>query len=271
MELVVQHQTRYRYDPEAGMAALRLKLFPSDSAGQRTGAWSLTVNGEDVIPLLTDAHGDLVALWHHHGAISEIEIEATGAIVTSDTAGVLRDLPQAARPGIFLRTTDLTLPDDAIRDLADQSSGDTLLARMHDLSRLTGEAIAYRKGATDAETTAAQAMVRGAGVCQDQAHVFISAARTLRVPARYVIGYLFDPEGETAPNETHAWAEVYIQGLGWTGFDVTNEICPTEAYVRLCCGFDAGDAAPVRGTVLGTPDEEMEVAVKVSAAGQAQQ
>ena len=82
------------------------------------------------------------------------------------------------------------------------------------------------------------------------------------VPARYVNGYFLTEPDE--PSEAHhAWAESYIEGLGWLGFDPANGICPTDHYVRLACGLDAGSAAPIRGTRRGGTDEVLDVLVEV--------
>ena len=82
------------------------------------------------------------------------------------------------------------------------------------------------------------------------------------IPARYVTGYLVTDQ--EAPAEAHhAWAEVYLDGLGWVGFDPANHICPTERYVRLACGLDAGSAAPISGTRRGGVDEVLDVVVEV--------
>ena len=57
-------------------------------------------------------------------------------------------------------------------------------------------------------------------------------------PARYVNGY-FVTGGEHCSEAQHAWAEAYIDGLGWLGFDPANQVCPTDRYARLACGLDA--------------------------------
>jgi transglutaminase-like putative cysteine protease len=72
------------------------------------------------------------------------------------------------------------------------------------------------------------------------------------VPARYVVGYLLAPEEKLT--ETHAWAEAFVPDIGWVGFDPANRLCPTDRYVRLGCGLDAADAAPIRGNVMGGPE-----------------
>ena len=101
-------------------------------------------------------------------------------------------------------------------------------------SAIVRDRVDYVAGTTDAHTSAAEALADGKGVCQDHAHIFISAARTLGIPARYVTGYLVLDE-RAAPEAHHAWAEAWVEALGWVGFDVANRICPTERYVRLAC------------------------------------
>jgi transglutaminase-like putative cysteine protease len=134
--------------------------------------------------------------------------------------------------------------------------------RMHVLMNAVRDKVDYAIGVTNAHTSAAEALSDGQGVCQDHAHIFISAARVMGVPARYVNGYFLTDTDE--PSEAHhAWAEAYIEGLGWLGFDPANGICPTDQYVRLACGLDAGSAAPIRGTRRGGTDEVLDVLVEV--------
>ncbi|MGY3290740.1 transglutaminase-like putative cysteine protease [Bradyrhizobium sp. LM3.6] len=69
----------------------------------------------------------------------------------------------------------------------------------------------------------------------------------------------------------HAWAEAYVDGLGWVGFDPANSICATDAHVRVAIGLDYLGAAPVRGTRYGGGPETLAVAVKVEQAGRSGQ
>ncbi|MAS42269.1 MAG: transglutaminase [Rhodobacteraceae bacterium] len=291
MRLSIRHRTVYEYDPAALRLALRLRLWPSVYEGQALPDWTVTVNGEPVKPLLTDDFGDVVALWHAHQPIGSVEIIAQGVVETSDTAGVVRGLGHARAAGVFLRETELTRPDDAICELAAtvaaEKGDDGTLAVMHALCNAVREAVDYRPGVTDADTTASRALALGAGVCQDHAHVFIAAARSLGVPARYVSGYLHvdpvqdDEDADDADRirtddltETHAWAEAFLEGLGWVGFDPSNDVCPTEGYVRLVTGLDANEAAPLRGSVTGASETTLTAEVEVVQAegpGQSQQ
>ena len=175
---------------------------------------------------------------------------------------MLRGLKDATRPQMFLRATPLTEADARIQSLAKDLAGEKPLDRMHALFNAVADAIAYKPSTTSTSTTAAQALKAGKGVCQDHAHVFVSAARSIGVPARYVVGYLLAQD--TKLTETHAWAEAWVPEIGWVGFDAANRLCPTDRYVRLGCGLDAADAAPIRGNVTGNSQERLSASVDIS-------
>ena len=269
MRLTVRHATTYAYEPPADRCALRLRLYPPSFDSQRVLSWMVSVNAQAVPPLLSTASGDREAIWTCLGGAAEVTVVAEGEIETGDTAGVVRGLKETVRPQVFLRTTPLTESDAKIQALAAGIAAGKPLDRMHGLFNTVADAIVYKSGTTSAHTTAAQALKAGKGVCQDHAHVFISAARTMGVPARYVVGYLFAEDGKAT--ETHAWAEAFVPEIGWVGFDPANRLCPTDRYVRLACGLDAADAAPIRGNVSGAAQERLSASVDImQAAGQSQ-
>ena len=114
------------------------------------------------------------------------------------------------------------------------------------------------------ETTALEALARGAGVAQDDAHVFIACCRRLGVPARYVSGYLRNDDPELHVGRTsHSWAEAWVPGLEWVGFDPANNISPRGDSLRVAIGLDYRDAAPVSGRRVGFGDARMSVDAEV--------
>ncbi len=272
MKLVVRHQTIYRYANAASRIALMLRLCPAGFDGQKVLDWTVQVNDRVVERFSANARGDYEAVFQHRDPASEVHIVASGLVETSDRAGVIAGLKREVPPAIFLRQTPLTKADAAIAELATQAAGNTILDRLHALSTLVRERVAYRSGVTTSATNAAQALALGQGVCQDHAHIFTSAARTLGIPARYVVGYLMADEEADALHETHGWAEAYVDGLGWVGFDATNGVCTTERYIRLCCGLDANAAAPIKGSVFGAGQIGIDADVLISeAAGELEQ
>ncbi|MGE3844536.1 MAG: transglutaminase family protein, partial [Vicinamibacterales bacterium] len=91
----------------------------------------------------------------------------------------------------------------------------------------------------------------------------IAVARQMGVPSRYVSGYLWTRGTSVNDEACHAWAEAWVEHLGWVGFDPSHVICPTEAYVRIASGLDYWSAAPIRGVRRGKATERMEVRVHV--------
>ncbi|MFT3726090.1 MAG: transglutaminase family protein [Hyphomonadaceae bacterium] len=264
MRLTIHHATTYTYDPPADRCALRLRLYPPVFDSQKVLDWKVSVNGQAIRPLMTTATGDRELVWTVAGSTPEVAIMAEGEVEVRDTAGVVRGLKDTVRPGVYLRTTPLTQPDKRIEALGAGIAPGKPLERMHALFNAVADAVAYRPATTTSSTTAAQALKAGQGVCQDHAHVFISASRTMGVPARYVVGYLLASDANLT--ETHAWAEAWVQDIGWVGFDAANRLCPTDRYVRLGCGLDAADAAPIRGNVSGMHQERLSASVDISPA-----
>jgi transglutaminase-like putative cysteine protease len=86
------------------------------------------------------------------------------------------------------------------------------------------------------------------------------------VPARYVSGYIHSP-GERTAAASPAWAEAWIPGRGWVGFDATHPVRTTEHHVRLAVGRDYTDAAPTRGVYVGSATGTMSISVRTRATG----
>ena len=162
-------------------------------------------------------------------------------------------------------TRPLTEPAPAIAALVGALPTAERIPWLHALMDAIREEVAYLAGVTDPSTTAAQALSAGQGVCQDHAHIFIAAARLANIPCRYVTGYLLVGEPGQAIAQ-HAWAEAWVPGLGWLGFDPANGVCPTDHYVRLAAALDARYAAPIRGTHRGGVGESLAVEVEVQQA-----
>lgn len=274
MQIEIRHITTYRYATPARYAIQALRLTPPSFDGQDVLAWSISAPGFDSHISYRDGIGNQVHLSTINTPHDGLVIEASGIVETEDRSGIVRGIPEVAPRRVFLRETSRTEPDKGIRDLAKSVSlgrvpTDTLDC-LHSLMRTVADAVSYEIGSTHTHTTAAEALADGRGVCQDHAHVFISAARVIGIPARYVNGYFL--AGTLAPAEAHhAWAEAWVDGLGWVGFDPANNMCPTERYVRLACGFDAASAAPIRGTQTGGENEDLDVRVEVEQQGSQQQ
>lgn len=270
MRIAIRHLSRYQYDQPVPYALQRLRLRPQSGPGQTVVDWRLTVDDVEPTTSYTDGLGNRVDLVRHERNTREIVIVAAGTVETVDRAGVYGMTDGVAPPWIFERETPLTHAGDAVKALAAQvSASDAQLQVLHELMQTIHERIAFEPGSTGVGTDAETALRAGRGVCQDHTHVLIAVARVLRVPARYVSGYLLI-EGVEDQAASHAWAEAYLDGLGWVGFDAANNRCPDDRYVRIATGFDYRDAMPVSGIRTGQGAETLDVEITVQQRAQSQ-
>lgn len=270
MILTIAHETVYRYkEPVRGVVQTH-RLMPARFDGQEIVNWRVELRANEGARVVQggghrDGAGDWVQGWTVVGPVSEVVVLVRGQVVTRDLAGVLCGHRERIAPECYLRPTAATVADRAINDLAQvaRADGGAPLERAHALARAVGGALVYRPGVTAAHTSAPEALALGEGVCQDHAHVLIAAARCVGMPARYVSGYLQASADGVAHEAAHAWAELWVDGLGWVGFDASNGVCPDERYVRLGSGRDAREAAPIQGIARGPAQERLDVSVVV--------
>lgn len=266
MRLRITHETVYRFERPASYAIQTLRLMPRGSGQQFVADWRIDVSQDCRLAPVEDHFGNLTHAFSVDGPIDELSIVASGIVLTEETAGMLRGVPERLPLSLFLRDTPLTKPDAAIRALAEGAERETAgdrLATLHGLMKTLHRRMRFERGASEPSPPAAEAFAAGRGGAEDLAHVFVAAARSLGIPARTVGGYLWRADGGNTRAGGHAWAEAHAGALGWIGFDATNDLCPTEAYVRTACGLDALDAAPIRGTRYGGSGEATSVKVTV--------
>jgi transglutaminase-like putative cysteine protease len=264
MRLAIRHTTKYTFAAPVAHALQRLRLTPKTTQGQSILDWSMEYENAREELEYEDQHHNTVTLISVYEGSREVTVTCRGTVQTQDAAGIIGRHAGHLPLWSFTGQTPLTRPGPRLRQLvrALDFSDQRRLEFLHSLSAAVREEVTYGTGATGVSTTAEEALEHGIGVCQDHAHVFIGAARSVGVPARYVSGYLMMND-RIDQEATHAWAEAHVDGLGWVGFDVSNGISPDPRYVRVATGRDYRDAAPITGVVFGTSTEDLHVDVAV--------
>lgn len=264
MRLAIRHTTRYHFAEPTAHGLQRLRLMPKETQGQTIVEWTMTYEGAREELAYDDQNHNHVTLVSVEDGAEEVAINCSGVVETEDKAGVIGRHAGHLPLWAFLGHTNLTRPGPRIRQLVGSlaRSDDGALPTLHALSAAIRERVAYETGQTHVDTSAEEAAAAGFGVCQDHAQIFISAARAMEIPARYVSGYLM-MDDRTEQEATHAWAEAWVQGLGWVGFDVSNGISPDPRYVRVATGRDYRDAAPITGISFGPAAEHLSVSLAV--------
>lgn len=265
MRLLVRHRTTYRFDQPQQRLVQLARLTPNSSSGQTVLSWEVEVACDARLRWSRDGYGNRLTMLYVEGPVDTLTLTVSGEVLTEDRAGVVGSAPDPLPREVFLRETLLTRSDDTIRALAGQAReiGSGALDHLHALLRLLGARMRFDTGNMDVTRSAAQALELGHGVCQDFAHLFVAATRSMDVPARYVSGHLFRRDGATEQTAAHAWAEAWVEGVGWIGFDAANGVCPDDAYIRVAVGLDYQEAAPISGARTGGGRETLDVAVSV--------
>lgn len=269
MRIRIVHETRYRYEWPVRGVIQHLRLAPRDHDGQHVLSWRIEPDMDGRLQADEDGFGNLVHVFSGDGPVEALTIRVTGEVETTDTAGLVSGAVERVPDAFYLRDTELTQASDPIRRFAQDSTGEAggdMLATLHRLLAATHDTVAFDTRSTETTTSAAEAFRLRRGVCQDLSHVFVSAARHIGIPARYVSGYFHRNDGIVDQEATHAWAEARVPNLGWVGFDPANGICTTDAHVRIAVALDYLGAAPVRGSRRGGGAETLDVKLRVDTA-----
>jgi transglutaminase-like putative cysteine protease len=274
MRIRISHESIYRYDAPVTGVIQTLRLTPRNHDGQYVVFWRIDISEDCRLDSHEDAFGNITHTFTAEGAFTELGVTVDGEVETQDTHGIVRGAIERFPPSLFLRETALTRPDSAILAFAREAraaAGEDALTLLHLATERLHQEIVFDTDPTHTATTAAEAFALRRGVCQDLSHVFIAAARSLGIPARYVGGYFHRADGVVRQEAGHAWAEAFVPDIGWVGFDPANGISPTDAHVRVAIGLDYLGASPVRGARKGGGAEALSVTIHVDqAAGQMQ-
>lgn len=263
MILNVTHETSYQFDEPVRYGLQRVRITPISGPTQSVTQWDLSYANCTPQVSYVDFLGNQVNLIRIDDETKSIVIRAAGQVDTHRNDGVIGPQSNGLPLWYFAKSTELTTIGTGIEALAASvAEEDNPVARLHRLSAAILDVVNYELGGTEPETTAEEVLQAGTGVCQDHAHVFVAAARSLDIPARYVSGYLL-LDDTVQQSAGHAWAEAWVDGLGWVGFDVSNGISADERYIRVAVGRDYLEAAPITGLRYGSGGEQMGVALAV--------
>ena len=241
-KLYVTHKTNYSFEAGPLSGLQQIKKTPYSDSCQMVLDWSLSLKGAKEELSFIDSFNNNVHLIRIEPRTECLVIECKGHVEVADKIGIRGDETS-------------TIP---LRVWTEQTNID-----FHKLMELINRSLDFEKNATDVKTTAEAAFKSGYGVCQDFTNIFIACCRLHGLPARYVSGFLL-LENNQVQEAMHAWAEVFVEGLGWVGFDTANNVSPDDRYIRVALGRDYADAAPIKGLTRGVQNECLSVSIMIS-------
>ena len=274
MRIAIEHRIEYSYSIPASYAIQHLRMTPRSTNTQRVQRWYVTAGRQDRFIEFFDCFGNPVWEAIQIEPHESLKIEATGVVETFPNDGITSGQDEVLPLFHYLAETALTEIGDDVLDLASGVRSAALKEQIDGLHRLmatVGDSMTYTLDHLEAQVPAGEALQRAAGAASDHAHVFIACARSLGIPSRMVTGYRLPDEDDEGPVESgYAWAESWVDGFGWVGFDAAHQVCPAERYVRMSCGADYLAAAPVRQSLRGGGEETASVDISVSQVQQQQ-
>ena len=230
--------------------------------------WRIDIDVECRLKASQDAFGNVVHGFTLDGPLEALAVTAIGEVETFDTRGVVNGAVERFPPELYLRPTPLDARERGARGLRRSPVG----RRREGDAR--SAACAFAGFVPRAFGRAVGSGARSGSQSQDRrkrgtgrgglAHLFIACARALEMPARYVAGYRLDETGTLRRRDRHGWAEGFVPGLGWVGFDASDGICPDERYVRVAIGLDSLGARAVRSAHAGGGEPVVKVKLAVT-------
>ncbi|UAK24687.1 transglutaminase family protein [Sphingomonas nostoxanthinifaciens] len=263
MRLHVVHRTEYRFsEPQSRLVQL-LRLTPGNHAGQCVVAWTIEVDRDARLKPARDGFGNETTMLYVDGPLDRIAITVAGEVLTDDRAGMIAGTPETLAPPFYLQSTPLTRADAGIADfVASLELPAERLSGAHQLAESLHERLVLTDIGPAVDESAIARFAEGKADPRGAAHLLIAAARSAGYPARYVAGHLYRPY-EADAHAAHGWAELYVAGYGWIGFDAHEGRCPTSSYVRVAVGLDYHQAAPISGARVGGGGEALAIDIHV--------
>lgn len=273
MRIHLRHETTHHFNPPARGLIQVLRATPRSHDGQHVAEWRIDIDTDCRLKESDDAYGNIVHTFSLEGPAASVTVTLEGEVETFDTAGVLHGAIERFPLEFFLRDTALTRADEAMRTFARNVVADASspLDAAHRLMGALHRDIAHASGDPDSSPHGAIACFKArAGDTRDIAHIYVALARSLGAPARTACGYHIVSR-DAGLVQQRLWAETHVEGVGWIAFDPAANLCPSETYVRVACGLDWLDVAPVRSSHSGGgPAETMERMRLAQAPGQSQ-
>lgn len=267
MDLEILHTTHFSYAEPVRNSFNETRLQPIHNDRQERLDFGLEISPGARVGEYRDFYRNVVHYFEVNDPHPELKVTAKSRVRTggkpatsgqNGTEEALHDYLQAS--------PFVSLPVEIFREAVDAQGGqEDVLRRAGQLMEHVHGRFVYEPNVTQVHTHVEEVFRLRRGVCQDLAHAMIALCRSVKIPARYVSGYVYcGDRGEMlGAQASHAWVEVHAGKSGWVGLDPTNRCVVDEMHVKVAHGRDYRDVPPVSGNYHGTDQRDLRVVVEV--------
>lgn len=279
MLLRVSHRTRYTYSQPIRLGPQRLRLRPRCDGSVAVQHHALRI---EPLPagrsdILDEAGNVVTCVWFaKETAWLRVDSDFEVRTLRTDPYDYLPEETPLSRP-YTPKLQRLLHPylhpsryAEAVCDLARTLRAGAQTAHQF-AQRINGhlhQHLQYEMRISGQPHSPAETLRRGRGACRDLAVLFIALCRSQGIAARFVSGYQKGQDtgqDEGQARYMHAWAEIYLPGGGWRGFDPTHGVVVADAHVAVAAAADPAGAAPIEGGYHGTADCVLEAEIHIHA------
>lgn len=283
--LNISHVTEYRFSTPVSLLPHRLRLRPLDSHSLRIESSTLDISPAHSVRWYRDALGNSVALVNFSEMADTLHVLSEVVISVYDDAPLdflMEDyavsLPFAYAVGEHADLAPFeqsVYPDDRdalcnwLGRLGLLTRPASTFALLTQLNCEIANHFTYQIREEEGVQSPARTLQLNSGSCRDFAALFMEACRYMGLASRFVSGYLHMPDNETGNASTHAWAEVYLPGPGWKGFDPTSGLVTGNQHIPVAVARHPEAVPPVSGSFVGPSGQlpALTVSVRVSELG----
>jgi transglutaminase-like putative cysteine protease len=277
----IRHLTRFRYTSPVSESMMEVRMHPRTEAEQRCLSFQLFVDPRARVHMYRDYLGNSIHHFDVPAKHLELRIVAEALVELEPPPELPERLPFESWAALdaevaagdyweMLMPSTFAQPGERLLSLVEPlrvSRRDDPLTFLRALNAAIYEWFEYAPKTTRVDSPIDHAIEARKGVCQDFAHIMTALVRHVKIPCRYVSGYMY-PRSErrdrSPEGATHAWVEALLPGLGWVGFDPTNNVLARDRHIRTAIGRDYADVPPTKGIFKGTTESQLTVSVQVS-------
>ena len=275
----ILHRTYYNFSDNVQLGPHYLRLRPREDYELRIESFTLNITPNAKLLWHRDAEGNSVATATFDAPVQQLVFESELIIEQYNESPLNFVVADYAINYPFSYSQDdqvllspyMQLPDQDTQLQLKQWTQKLWQANekiqtytaLQRIARQIYQSLTYKVREEPGVQTAKETLTCNTGSCRDFAQLFMDAAKCMGLAARFVTGYLHAP-GLDAAGATHAWAEVYLPGAGWKGFDPTIGEMAGSDHIPVAVARLSKSVPPIEGSFIGAPESSLDVGVWVS-------